>query len=609
MAAAIQSARLGVNTCLVEESPLLGDLFLASPAFEPSFEKKGFASARSGLLKEFYDKVKARYPGINLSSCYWGLECFEPSVAESVFEEMVAAEPKLSLFKQHSLYYIEKSGGKVSSIIVKSSSGELKRLVLKVLVGADAFGDALKASGALYRLGREAKSETGEEDAPVVADDVIQPFASIMIWRDYGVNSMIPQPQNYLEDNYVCLIQNDLCPNAMTWNSFSSYTKLPVNQKYYVNYGVDYCAPSNELIEGSTAQRGYWIEKGKQNSLGFLYFVQTVLGKNTLGLFNEYSSLDSFSFVPYVRESRRLVGLKTIKENDVLTSKKDVNALALVFYVGIDVHPCNGVGGLARWTDFWLHLPLEVFVSVNVDNLVAGSVRGLSVTHIANGGLRINSIDLIAGQAAGALAATAVLQGVSPKNVDAREVQKKLLDNGLMLYYFADVPKTHWAWKQIQFLATRGIMGGTSSDSFSPNASLQRSSAAVVIVNALGLQLNTSGGPHFIDVPSTHWAYAQIETVYNNGFSGGCAPNQYCPENAATRAQFVAMLVRGLGLPLVNPDAPTFVDVPKTHWAYRYVETAVAHGIASGYNATHFGPEDAVKRDQAAVMVYNALES
>jgi len=146
-------------------------------------------------------------------------------------------------------------------------------------------------------------------------------------------------------------------------------------------------------------------------------------------------------------------------------------------------------------------------------------------------------------------------------------------------------------------------------NSFSPSEGLNRSTTAVVLVKALNLPFNTTGGPHFTDVPPTHWAYAAVETLYNAGITGGCTSSEYCPSVLVSRAALVAMLVRGLKLPLINPSTPTFVDVPPTHWAFQFVETAVANGIATGVNATHFEPDVPAKREQAAVMVYNALES
>jgi len=144
---------------------------------------------------------------------------------------------------------------------------------------------------------------------------------------------------------------------------------------------------------------------------------------------------------------------------------------------------------------------------------------------------------------------------------------------------------------------------------FACSLNVSRADATVFLVRALNLTVNAAGGPHFTDVPPTHPAYAAVETLYNAGITGGCTSSEYCPSVLVSRAALVTMLVRGLKLPLINPSTPTFVDVPPTHWAFQFVETAVANGIATGVNATHFEPDVPAKREQAAVMVYNALES
>ncbi len=175
------------------------------------------------------------------------------------------------------------------------------------------------------------------------------------------------------------------------------------------------------------------------------------------------------------------------------------------------------------------------------------------------------------------------------------------------VYSFTDVPATHWAYTPIVYVAEHGIMTGVNSTSFAPSQSLKRDSAAVVLVRALGLTLNTTGGPHFTDVPATHWAYAFIETLYNNGITTGCGKGKYCPSNYMTRAQLVVLFDKGLGLPPVSTGSPRFPDVPATHWAYGYVQTAFNNGLAVGYTNGNFGPEDVAKRDQTAVITWRAF--
>jgi hypothetical protein len=78
------------------------------------------------------------------------------------------------------------------------------------------------------------------------------------------------------------------------------------------------------------------------------------------------------------------------------------------------------------------------------------------------------------------------------------------------------------------------------------------------------------------------------------------------PDDKVSRAQFVKMLAGALGWTPMLPETPTFRDVPRNHWAYAYIETAVAHGIISGYSDGTFHPDNRVSRAQVAKMVATA---
>ena len=92
--------------------------------------------------------------------------------------------------------------------------------------------------------------------------------------------------------------------------------------------------------------------------------------------------------------------------------------------------------------------------------------------------------------------------------------------------------------------------------------------------------------PTFSDVPLTHWAWDWIERLYNSGITTGCGGGLYCPEQAVTRAQMAVFLIRGIHGTAFIPPAPTgiFADVPTTAWASDYIEQLYADGITTGCN-------------------------
>ena len=113
--------------------------------------------------------------------------------------------------------------------------------------------------------------------------------------------------------------------------------------------------------------------------------------------------------------------------------------------------------------------------------------------------------------------------------------------------------------------------------------------------------------PTFSDVPSTYWAYTDIEALAAKGIVSGFPDGTFQPGAAVTRAQFVKMLDLTLGL---KPSAaPTrFVDVATSAWYAPYVSAAVQAGIVRGTSPTTFAPDATLTREQLAVLLARALK-
>ena len=73
-----------------------------------------------------------------------------------------------------------------------------------------------------------------------------------------------------------------------------------------------------------------------------------------------------------------------------------------------------------------------------------------------------------------------------------------------------------------------------------------------------------------------------------------------------TRAMFVTVLWRMAGSPAAEGGL-TFTDL-KGEWYRQAVRWAVANGIADGYSAERFGPDDPVSREQMCVFLCRFLE-
>ncbi len=74
-----------------------------------------------------------------------------------------------------------------------------------------------------------------------------------------------------------------------------------------------------------------------------------------------------------------------------------------------------------------------------------------------------------------------------------------------------------------------------------------------------------------------------------------------------TRGQVTKIVVGGAGWVRVTPPAPTFSDVPAGNVFYSFIETAVCHGIVSGYGDSTLRPNAPAFRGQIAKISYLAV--
>ncbi|MBA2938927.1 S-layer homology domain-containing protein [Paenibacillus sp. CGMCC 1.16610] len=105
-----------------------------------------------------------------------------------------------------------------------------------------------------------------------------------------------------------------------------------------------------------------------------------------------------------------------------------------------------------------------------------------------------------------------------------------------------------------------------------------------------------------------HWAKADVEYLASKLLANGVAADRFAPEGTITRAEFSALLVRGLGLSVKeNGGGIHFADVPASAWYASTVDAAVASGLVSGVGAGLFAPNAPITREEMAVVIASAL--
>jgi len=174
---------------------------------------------------------------------------------------------------------------------------------------------------------------------------------------------------------------------------------------------------------------------------------------------------------------------------------------------------------------------------------------------------------------------------------------------------FTDVPAGYWADDPLQFLVAEGVVSGYADGTFRPEATVTRVQFAKMVVEAMEWQVQFSSQPTFSDVPASHWAYGYVETASARGVIAGYADGTFRPDAPITRAQAAKMIATARDWAMEPPEVNSFLDVSADNWAYNYAEMVYAADVMSGYADRTFRPYNTATRAQIAKILAHALFS
>ena len=110
----------------------------------------------------------------------------------------------------------------------------------------------------------------------------------------------------------------------------------------------------------------------------------------------------------------------------------------------------------------------------------------------------------------------------------------------------------------------------------------------------------------FKDVPKSHWAYDYIEKLYQKQIVSGSGDDKFSPDAQLKREELIKMLVTVMGISPIEADE-SFTDVEADKWYAGYIAASKALGITKGKNDGSFGVGETLTREDAAVLCYRAL--
>jgi hypothetical protein len=513
-AAAIQAARRGVKTILVSEFSWLGGMLTSAGVAVPDGNE--LAAFQTGIWGGFLQALRQRQPG-GLDNSWVSFFSYDPRIGASIFADWVKELENLQWISGEVPLEVLKEGNKITG--VRFSNFTVKA---KIVLDGTELGDLLALGEVPYRWGWEWRSQWDEPSAPVASNSMTEKYPVqsptwVVLMQDFGekLAPKIPAAPNYNPDLFQGAWENYGAEN------FMNYGRLP-GGLFMMNWpicGNDYGENLSRLIESPQAREEY-MQEAIWHSQNFAHYIQNNISPHyglaednifpqqnqnlIFPLLTENSnqnqnSSGAFALHPYYRESRRLVGLTTIREQDILpipngtVAKLNVDAIAIGNYANDHHYPGfdfklqpKSIRWGGRWTGTPFTIPYGSLVPINTDGLLVCE-KNISVSHIANGATRLQPVVLGIGQAAGMAAALCIELKCQPRDLPIKILQENLLKDknyaSALIPLFNLLPNhPDWLEQQLYYLnnlPSYPINGYSSCSSFYQYLYEQENSASL----------------------------------------------------------------------------------------------------------------------------------
>jgi len=166
---------------------------------------------------------------------------------------------------------------------------------------------------------------------------------------------------------------------------------------------------------------------------------------------------------------------------------------------------------------------------------------------------------------------------------------------------FKDI-ENHWAKEEILLMAEQQWMKGYEDHSFRPQKPISREEVATLLTTALKLD-PSKAALSYKDLAKNRWSFSYVSTISTYGLMKGYPDNTFRPTHSITRAEFAASLARSFALPDQKQTSAAKLSDIKDHWAYDDIQKLYQAGIITGYGDGTFRPNQTVTRAEAAVML------
>ena len=518
---ALRAAREGLSVLLVSEGRHIGGMLASgigvmdtqydgrrAPLYDEICDRiKGYYRERYGA-----DSVQYRtcLPGDRTSS--GNRLTFEPHAAEAVLEQLIAEQPGITVLRGWVVDGVERGVDQVAAVHLRRESGEQRqRIAAALFVDATYTGDLAAQAGVPYRVGREDRHEFGEPHAGRifsvrVNNDGVATYPraaveGLLNLRPFqSVSAQIFAGSTGEGDHKVQSYHLRLCMSRDPANQRKPRRPAGYDRDYFLrrfrgrwpriggnpipnakaNWWTNYIGEGWAYPDADWSQRRAIIDRYRDYHLGLIWFLQNDAevpeevraAASQWGLAaDEFVDNDHVPYELYVREARRIQGRAVFTEHagslarGIERAPMHADAVAMTEWfmdsheVSEDTRPGSAGDGLILLSEITRpgQVPFRCLLDRKLVNLLVPLC--VSATHVGWGTIRLESVFMQLGEAAGFACALAKETHTAPGHLDADLLVRRLVAAPMMVSFFNDFDAATVApWvAAVQYLGTRGF--------------------------------------------------------------------------------------------------------------------------------------------------------
>lgn len=421
LAAAISSARAGVDTMLVERYGCFGGNLTHVGVEGIAWYRHPQTVDVEGIGPEFEQRAKAQQASYDEpQSVSQGINSELFKVVADNWVQEAGVKPLLHA----TAIDVLRDGNKVTGIVIQSKSGRQAILARRIV---DATGDADIAHMAGAPVRKTPKEEmmavtvmfscSGVNKARFLEYVRQNPMRYIDWGKEWAIETDGKEDElfsPYLDEPFEKARQNGLIPPGLksiggTWSGISDAGDATyLNMVHMSGYdGTDVWDLTRAEIEGRR-QAMLAVKALQHFAPGF-----------------EHANLRNFGITVGIRDTRKIIGRYNLTGHDVRNQARFEDA------IGIFPEFIDGYGLLILpTTGRYFHVPYGALVPRQVDNLLVAG-RAIAGDKISHASVRNMMCCTVSGQGAGIAAAMSVKHGVTTSKINIRYIQAELKRQGV----------------------------------------------------------------------------------------------------------------------------------------------------------------------------------